>query len=74
LSSSASFLQRADVPALAQSRFRYILHRDLLPSGIHQMQNQYEISLRSAEILWEMYLLAELEDCFVEHQFTGVVL
>lgn len=27
-----------------------------------------------SEILWEMDMLAELEDCFVAHEFTGVVL
>jgi integrase/recombinase XerD len=33
-----------------------------------------DISVAVAEILWEMDFLAELDDCFVSHEFTGVVL
>jgi hypothetical protein len=35
-------------------------------------EQEDDISVAVAEILWEMDTLAELEDCTVEHQFTGV--
>jgi integrase/recombinase XerD len=35
-------------------------------------EQEDDISVAIAEILWEMDTLAELEDCVLEHQFTGV--
>ncbi|NJM74907.1 MAG: tyrosine-type recombinase/integrase [Acaryochloridaceae cyanobacterium RU_4_10] len=37
-------------------------------------EKEDEVAVIVSEMLWEMDTLAELEDCWVEHEFTGVVL
>jgi hypothetical protein len=37
-------------------------------------EQEDDLSAIMSEILWEMDMLAELEDCSVAHEFTGIVL
>ena len=57
---------------------RYQMVKPRTKGGEYELTIPFEkeddISKAVLEILWEMDLLAELDDCFLEHEFTGVVL
>ena len=57
---------------------RYQMVKPRTKGGEYELTIPFEkeddISKAVLEILWEMDLLADLDDCFLEHEFTGVVL
>ncbi len=57
---------------------RYQMVKPRTKNGEYELSIPFEkeddISTTISEILWEMDLLADLDDCFLEHEFTGVVL
>jgi integrase/recombinase XerD len=64
---------RREIEAQVLSRYQMV---KISKKGEYDLTIPFEqeddISVVVAEILWEMDTLAELEDCTVEHQFTGV--
>jgi integrase/recombinase XerD len=64
---------RREIEAQVLSRYQMV---KISKKGEYDLTIPFEqeddISVAIAEILWEMDTLAELEDCTVEHQFTGV--